>query len=191
MSLSLLPNVLTIFRMIVVGPIVYTLLTGQYVVAFYLAMAAAVSDLLDGYLARRFGWMTHWGGVLDPLADKFLLVSTTLTLAWLGYLPWWLVGLIVLRDVVIVTGGYYYHFRIARLATATPTNFSKWNTLFQILLVVSVMLSLAFPATEGPWIEWLVWLTALTTLASGLQYVVIWSNKAKREREKARDVQSA
>lgn len=186
MTLSLLPNVLTIFRMIVVGPIVYCLLTSHFVAAFYLAMAAAVSDLLDGYLARRFGWMTHWGGVLDPLADKFLLVFTTLTLAWLGHLPWWLVGLIVLRDVVIVTGGYYYHFRIARLATATPTQFSKWNTLCQILLVVSVMLGLAFPQSSGPWTTWLVYLAAVMTLASGLQYVVIWSRKAKRETERKR-----
>lgn len=186
MTLSLLPNVLTIFRMIVVGPIVYTLLTGQFVTAFYLAMAAAASDLLDGFLARRFGWMTHWGGVLDPLADKFLLVSTTLTLAWLGHLPWWLVVLIVARDVTIVVGGYYYHFRIARLVTATPTQFSKWNTLCQILLVVSVMLGLAFPQWAGPWTIWLVYLTAVTTLASGLHYVVIWSRKAKHERGRKR-----
>lgn len=182
MSLSLLPNVLTIFRMIVVGPIVYTLLTEQFKVAFYLAMAAGVSDLLDGYLARRFGWMTHWGGVLDPLADKLLLVSTTLTLGWLGHLPWWLVGLIVLRDLIIVVGGYYYHFRIARLVTATPTQFSKWNTLCQILLVVSVMLGLAFPQWSGPWITVLIYLTAAMTLASGMHYVVIWSRKARRER---------
>jgi cardiolipin synthase len=187
MSLSLLPNVLTIFRIIVVGPIVLCLLAAQYRCAFYLAMAAGVSDLLDGYLARRFGWMTHWGGVLDPLADKFLLVSTTLTLAWLGFLPWWLVGLIVLRDVTIVCAGYYYHFRIARLATALPTQFSKWNTLCQILLVVSVMLGLAFPQSSGPWITWLVYLTAATTLASGMQYAVIWSRKAKRERQKRRN----
>ena len=184
MSLRLLPNVLTIFRMIVVGPIVYCLLTGEYRIAFFLAMAAGLSDLLDGFLARRFGWMTHWGGVLDPLADKFLLVSTTLTLGWLGYLPWWLVALIVIRDVVIVVGGYYYHFRIARLATATPTEFSKWNTLFQILLVVSVMLGLAFPSWSWPWTTWLVYLTAITTVASGLHYVVIWSNKARHERQR-------
>ena len=180
MSLSLLPNVLTIFRMIVVGPIVYCLLTSEFVTAFYLAMAAGVSDLLDGFLARRFGWMTHWGGVLDPLADKFLLVSTTLTLGWLGHLPWWLVLLIVLRDVTIVCAGYYYHFRIARLATAIPTEFSKWNTLCQILLVVSVMLGLAFPQWSGPWTLVLVYLTAITTLASGLQYAFIWWRKARK-----------
>lgn len=186
MSLRLLPNVLTIFRMIVVGPLVYTLLTEQYVAAFYLAMAAGVSDLLDGFLARRFGWMTHWGGVLDPLADKLLLVTTTLTLAWLGHLPWWLVILIAARDVTIVFYGYYYHFRIARLATATPTQFSKWNTLFQILLVVSVMLGLAFPSWSGPWTTWLVYLTAATTFASGLHYAVVWSRKSRLQKEQKR-----
>jgi cardiolipin synthase len=184
MSLRLLPNVLTIFRMIVVGPIVYLLLKGQYKFAFYLAMAAGISDLLDGFLARRFGWMTHWGGVLDPLADKFLLVSTTLTLAWLGHLPWWLVMLIVARDLMIVFYGYYYHFRIARLVTATPTEFSKWNTLCQIVLVVCVMLGLAFPGLSGPWITWLIYLTAITTVASWIHYAVIWSRKSRLEKQR-------
>ena len=96
---------------------------------------------------------------------------------------WWLVGLIVLRDLIIVIGGYYYHFRIARLATATPTEFSKWNTLCQILLVVSVMLGLAFPSWTGPWTTWLVYLTAATTLISGVHYWVIWSQKAKQVKQ--------
>ncbi len=93
--------------------------------------------------------------------------------------------------MVIVCGGYYYHFRIARLATATPTQFSKWNTLCQILLVVSVMLGLAFPPWAGPWTTWLVYLTAAMTLASGLHYVVIWSRKAKKERERKQVGQQA
>lgn len=181
MSLRLLPNVLTLFRMVAVAPIVYWLLTGRYVAAFLLAVFAGLSDLLDGYLARRFGWMTHFGGVLDPLTDKLLLVSTTLTLAWLGELPWWLVGLIVLRDLVIVSGGAYYHYRIARIVTAEPTQLSKWNTFVQILLIVTVMFGLAFPAGQGPWVSVLVLLAAATTAASGVQYVVIWSGRAKRK----------
>ena len=98
--------------MLSVGPIIYWLLTGSYTAAFILAVFAGISDLLDGYLARKFGWITHFGGVLDPLTDKLLLVSTTLTLAWLGYLPWWLVFLVVLRDLIIVLGGLYYHYQI-------------------------------------------------------------------------------
>ncbi len=181
MSLRLLPNALTLFRMVAVAPIVYWLLTGRHTAALVLGVFAGISDLLDGFLARRFGWMTHFGGVLDPLTDKLLLVSTTLTLAWLGHLPWWLVALVVLRDCVIVAGGFYYHYRIARIVTAEPTNLSKWNTFAQILLVVAVMLGLAFPAAQGAWTEALIVIVALTTLASGVQYVAIWSGRARRQ----------
>ena len=182
MSLHLLPNFLTLFRMVSVGPIVYWLFTGSYRAAFVLCVFAGISDLLDGYLARRFGWMTHFGGVLDPLTDKLLLVSTTLTLAWLGYLPWWLVGLVVLRDIVIVLGGFYYHYRVAQITSAEPTILSKWNTLLQILLVVTVMLGLAFPAWSGPFSTWLVYVVAITTIASGTQYVSIWALRARKHR---------
>jgi cardiolipin synthase len=166
--------------MLAVGPLVYCLLTGRFQTAFVLAVFAGISDLLDGYLARRYGWMTHFGGVLDPLTDKFLLVSTTLTLAWLEQLPWWLVVIVVLRDLVIVAGGLCYHYLVARITAARPTTLSKWNTLMQILLVVAVMLNLAFPHFSGPWIHWLMYTVAATTIASGVQYVVIWSLRARR-----------
>lgn len=182
MSLRLLPNVLTLFRMLAVGPIVYGLLTGRYRAAFVLAVLAGVSDLLDGFLARRFGWMTHFGGVLDPLTDKLLLVCTTLTLAWLGHLPWWLFGLVVLRDLVIVCGGFYYHYRIEPIAAAEPTVLSKWNTFAQIALVVVIMIGLAFPSWQGPWIHGLIAVVAFTTVASGVQYVAIWSGRARKVR---------
>jgi cardiolipin synthase len=183
MNMSLLPNILTLFRMLSVGPIIYWLLTGSYTAAFILAVFAGISDLLDGYLARKFGWMTHFGGVLDPLTDKLLLVSTTLTLAWLGYLPWWLVFLVVLRDLIIVLGGLYYHYQILKITTSEPTKLSKWNTFLQILLIVLVMLNLAYASVPEHWIQWLIYLVAATTIASGLQYVIIWSlraNKVKR-----------
>ena len=182
MKLHLLPNLLTLFRMFSVGPIVFWLLTGEFRAAFVLAVFAGISDLLDGYLARRYGWVTHFGGVLDPLTDKLLLVSTTLTLAWLGQLPWWLVALVVLRDLVIVIGGLYYHYLIARITGSTPTTFSKWNTLLQILLIVSVMFGLAYPQWAGSWTDWLVYIVAVTTVASGIQYVVLWSGRARRLR---------
>jgi cardiolipin synthase len=182
MSLRLLPNILTIFRMVSVGPIVYWLFTGSYKAAFILGVFSGISDLLDGFLARRFGWTTHFGGVLDPLTDKLLLISTTFTLAWLGHLPWWLFLLVVLRDVVIVLGGFYYHYRIAQITSAEPTTLSKWNTLAQIVLVVVVMLGLAFPSWSSPLSVWLVYVTALTTVGSGLQYVAIWAKRARSVR---------
>jgi len=183
MSLRLLPNALTLFRMLAVGPIDYWLLTGDNEAALVLTVFAGISDLLDGYIARRFGWMTHFGGVLDPLTDKLLLVSTTLTLAWLGHLPWWLVLLVVLRDVVIVCGGLYYHNFITPIVNSHPTMLSKCNTLLQIVLIVVVMLGLVFPQTIGPWNQWLIYTVALTTVASGVQYVVMWSIKARQHHQ--------
>ncbi|MDZ4731933.1 MAG: CDP-alcohol phosphatidyltransferase family protein [Xanthomonadales bacterium] len=183
MRLNLLPNTLTLFRMLSVGPIVFLLLTGSYRSAFVVAFCAGISDLLDGYLARRFGWMTHFGGVLDPLADKLMLVSVSLTLTWLGYLPVWLVALMVFRDLLIICGAWYFHNYVAQITKATPSTLSKWNTLFQIVLVVCVMLSLAFHRFDGPWISGLIVIVAVTTVLSGAQYVMVWSAKAIRQRQ--------
>lgn len=180
MRLSLLPNVLTLLRMLAVGPLVYCLLTGRYQTAFVLTVFAGISDLLDGYLARRYGWMTHFGGVLDPLTDKLLLVTTMLVLAWLQQLPWWLVLMVVLRDLVIVSGALCYHYLVAKITSARPTLLSKWNTLVQIVLIVTVMFNLAFPYFSGSWMHWLMYTVAVTTIASGIQYVVIWSLRARR-----------
>jgi cardiolipin synthase len=178
-GLHLLPNALTLFRMLSVGPIVYLLLTGRYRAAFVVVLCAGISDLLDGFLARRFGWMTHFGGILDPLADKLMLVTVSITLAWLGYLPAWLVALMVLRDLLIIGGAWYYHNYVARITAASPSILSKWNTLFQIMLVVLVMWSLAFGAIDGAWITGLVSIVALTTFLSGAQYVRVWSKRAR------------
>ncbi len=178
MSLRLLPNTLTLFRMLSVGPVVYLLLTGHYRAAFVVVFCAGISDLLDGYLARRFGWMTHFGGILDPLADKLMLVTVSITLAWLGYLPAWLVVLMVLRDLLIVGGAWYFHYYVAPITAASPSLLSKWNTLFQILLVVVVMGSLAFGVIDGYWTSGLISIVAVTTFLSGAQYVLVWSKRA-------------
>lgn len=178
-GLHLLPNALTLFRMLSVGPIVYLLLTAHYRAAFVVAFCAGISDLLDGFLARRFGWMTHFGGILDPLADKLMLVTVSITLAWLGYLPAWLVALMVFRDLLIIGGAWYFHHFVAPITTAAPSTLSKWNTLFQILLVVVVMGSLAFGSEAANWISGLVSIVAVSTFLSGAQYVLVWSKRAR------------
>jgi cardiolipin synthase len=181
--LHLLPNTLTLFRMLSVGPIVYLLLTGRYRSAFLVACCAGISDLLDGYLARRYGWMTHFGGVLDPLADKLLVVTVSMTLVWLGHLPVWLVCLMVFRDFLIIAGAWYFHHHVARITSATPSTLSKWNTLFQIMLVVCVMLQQAFAGFGGPWIAWLIGIVAVSTVLSGAQYVWIWTARTMQLRK--------
>lgn len=182
MNLSLLPNALTLLRMFAVGPVVYWLWVGAYRAAFILAVLAGISDLLDGYLARRFNWISRFGGALDPLTDKFFLISTAGMLTLLGQFPWWLFTLVILRDGLIIAGAFYYHYRVTRIAWADPTRLSKLNTFLQILLVTGLMWGLAFAGAEQRWVQGLVYVVAASTLASGLQYVIIWSLKAREHR---------
>lgn len=177
MNLSFLPNLLTIGRMLVVPPMVWLLLTGQYQWALALAIFAGLSDLLDGWLARRFGWQSRFGSFADPLADKFLMMAAYITLASLGHLPWWLVGMVIFRDLVIVGGGMFYHLRFEKVV-AEPTQLSRFNTFCQVFLMWFVLVRLAgvpFPpeAQIG-----LVWLVGFMTVVTLVQYVWIWSMRA-------------
>lgn len=179
-GVSNIPNLLTVGRILTVPPLVWLLLNGQYQWALALAVAAGGTDLLDGWLARRFGWQSRFGGLADPLADKFLLVASYITLAWLTYLPWWLVALVLLRDLVIVIGGVIYHF-VFENVKAEPTRLSKFNTACQVGLMWYVLIRLAmgerFPLPEP--VEYaLIALVAVMTAITLLQYVWVWSNKA-------------
>ena len=174
-----LPNLLTALRLVLVPPILVLLVQGGYGTALALAIVAGVSDALDGWLARRFGWQSRIGGILDPLADKLLLVGTYVTLGLLGHLPAWLVVLVVLRDVVIVAGAAVYHFRFETVQPE-PTQLSKINTVAQLLLVLVVMVELAggpVPVVVEAGLVWVVGALVVLTMA---QYVWIWSLRASR-----------
>ena len=98
------PNVISLGRLLSVPLTVWVILQGYFVVAFGIFVAAGVSDAVDGFLAKRFGMETELGRYLDPLADKALLVAVFITLGQMGYLPVWLVILVVSRDVLIIGG---------------------------------------------------------------------------------------
>jgi cardiolipin synthase len=174
-----LPNVLTGLRLLLVPPILVLLVRGVYDWALTLAIVAGVSDALDGWLARRFGWQTRIGGILDPLADKLLLVGTYVTLGALGDLPIWLVVLVVLRDVVIVTGAAVFHFRFEAVQPE-PTQLSKLNTAFQLLLALVVMLALAGAPVPNAMQTGLVAIVGVLVVVTMAQYVWIGSTRALR-----------
>jgi cardiolipin synthase len=178
MSFSLIPNAVTISRMLAVPPLVWLLIAGQYQWALAVAIFAGLSDLLDGWLARRYGWQSEFGGVADPLADKLLMVASYLTLAALGYLPWWLVLLVILRDVALVIGGLIYHFRFSRFE-ALPTQLSRFNTFCQVFLMWFVLIRLAgFPLPPEGQLG-LEWLVAVLTFLTLVQYSWVWGFKAR------------
>jgi cardiolipin synthase len=138
---------------------------------------AGFSDGLDGLLAKRYGWQTRLGSLLDPLADKMLLVSCFVTLGWLGDIPLWLVATVVARDVVILSGALAYHFLLEKVS-GEPTIISKLNTLVQILLVILVIFDHAIGGVPQWLLNSLIWFVLGTTVLSGVQYVVAWSGKA-------------
>ncbi len=186
MNWSWLPNALTVGRILAVPPLVFLLLTEQYPLALAVAIFAGLSDLVDGWLARRFDWQSRFGSLADPAADKLLMMASYLTLAWLTYLPWWLVALVIFRDLVIVIGGWVYHRWFERLE-AQPTQLSRFNTFAQVFLMWYVLIYLAgFPLPpEGQvGLEWMVVVLGVATL---VQYVWLWSLKAaaisRRRRE--------
>jgi cardiolipin synthase (CMP-forming) len=172
-----IPNLISVIRIFLTLPIVWLMLEHRFGWVLFLFAVAGISDALDGYLAKHYGWRSRLGGLLDPLADKVLLVSCFLSLGWLGFLPVWLVLLVLLRDLVIVTGALVYNFTIAELE-AEPSLISKFNTLIQILLVLTVVLNHGLLPLPALLLETLVWLTLLTTLLSGGDYVWEWSRKA-------------
>jgi cardiolipin synthase len=181
-----LPNLISAGRIVLVGPIVWSLLQREFTLAIWLFLVAGASDGLDGFLAKRFGWSSRLGGILDALADKFLLVSTFVCLWWLGLFPWWLVLAVLVRDLVIVTGAVVYNFRIEAVQPE-PSGISKLNTFLQIALAAAGVLQLGFDLLPGWVIPVLVWLVMATILLSGADYVAEWTRRARRGTELPRD----
>ncbi|MBT3967726.1 MAG: CDP-alcohol phosphatidyltransferase family protein [Gammaproteobacteria bacterium] len=174
-----IPNLITLLRMIMVLPIIWLLAHGYFVESLYLFALAGMSDGLDGFLAKRMGWQSRLGSILDPLADKMLLVSTTIMLAWVGLIPLWLVAVIVLRDLLIVVGGTLYHYRIGAY-DMTPSIVSKINTFTQISYVLGVIMVEAAGWSVAAEMEVVTYVVLTTTLLSGADYVWTWGWLAYR-----------
>ncbi len=172
-----LPNLICLVRIALVVPVVVALRDGNYYLALALFMVAAVSDGLDGFLAKHFRWTSELGKFLDPLADKLLLVASFITASWVGILPWWLAAAAIARDVVIGLGALIYRLWFGPLH-GNPTILSKINTLLQILVVCVAVLHAANAVPPAAVLAALVWATLLTTLASGAHYVWQFVNRA-------------
>lgn len=172
-----LPNLITIARMVAVVPLVWLLMNERYAAGLIVALVAGASDAIDGYLAKRNGWESRVGGILDPLADKLLLLCSYIVLAAQGILPAWLVMMILARDVIIIAGGLGFHYLVARVEPE-PTLISKLNTFFQILLVLAILVHLATIPLPGHTIDVLITIVTLTTIISGVHYVGVWGRRA-------------
>lgn len=168
-----IPNIITVFRIFLVPLVVWLMLDGRMQTAFILFVIAGLSDGLDGYLAKKYGWRTELGAYLDPLADKALLVSIFVVLGLFSHLPMWLVIAVVSRDILIV-GGILLSWGLARPVTVRPLLISKVNTVGQIVLAATVLGSLGFGLGLDTVKMTLIWITGGLTIASAGTYLVYW-----------------
>ena len=171
-----IPNLISILRIVLVVPIAYYLWNQNYSIALLLFLIGGLSDGLDGFLARRYHWETELGVILDPMGDKLMMLMAYLLLGWHNLLAWWLVGLVISRDLIIVIGTLLYRKFIGE-AKLKPLFISKLNTVLQIVLVLFIMLSQVI--TLPPLVvESFLWMVVVTTLMSGYAYIDEWGKRA-------------
>jgi len=167
-----IPNLLTLLRIILVPVIVIFLIQEQFLNAAIAFIAAALTDALDGFIARSLGQQTTLGAYMDPIADKALLASSFVTLSVLHAVPGWLAVIVISRDVIIVMG-ILVLFLMSVPVRIRPTVISKITTAVQLITVLTVLFDLSFPdIIWDVWLAALFVLTAVFTVASGLNYMM-------------------
>jgi len=172
-----LPNLICVVRIALVWPVIALLYARNYPLAMLLFAIAAVSDGLDGYLAKRFNWTSELGKVLDPAADKLLLVGVFVSATWLGLVPRWLTASAVARDVLIALGAGVYRAWFGPLH-GRPTFPSKINTALQLAYLLCVMAGRAFGVPSPAALTAFALATLVMTLLSGADYVVTFTRRA-------------
>ena len=172
-----IPNIITGLRILLVVPIVWGLLHEEFALALVLYAIAGVSDGLDGVLARRYGWTSGLGSVLDPMADKLLQVSSYIVLGFMQHLPGWLVVAVIVRDVVIVSGAFAYYQLFGHYDMA-PTLSSKINTALQTILIFTALFSIAVYALPSIVLTVLIYSVLVSVIVSGVAYVYVWTRRA-------------
>jgi cardiolipin synthase len=185
--LRFIPNALCILRMVLVAPVAWLLVQHQFEMTLALFAFAAATDGLDGFLAKRFGWTSELGKILDPLADKILLVSVFLTLGLMDLIPLWLALVAIGRDVTITAGAIAYN-ALYGYPHGRPTWASKLNTLCQIVFLLLVVASHAVGYVPQHVVMTIGALVFVTTVVSGIDYVITYSRKALEASRQRRGV---
>jgi cardiolipin synthase len=180
-----LPNVITLLRLLAVPVVAWLILHERWEAACWLFLAAAVSDGIDGLLARWLNQMTPLGAALDSVADKALGLVTLVMLTQVGAIPLWVTLAILLRDTVIMLGALSYRGMAGHLEIH-PTWLGKTHMFAEFTLLALVLGGLAELLVLEDWRVPLYAAVFGIAVASGMQYVWIWGAKARRERETAR-----
>lgn len=173
-----LPNLLTVTRILTIPGFLILLLNGYTSWALALFVAGGITDALDGAIARLTNTKTELGAILDPLADKLLLLSSFCVLAVMSRVPSWLVVLVVMRDVILLAGYFTLFVVSGERMAVRPSVIGKATTFFQLASVTVVLLGFAWPNSTTSGVRTALFaVTGAATAVSGVQYVargLIW-----------------
>ena len=175
------PNLLTLARIGLVPLLLVLLQDKQYLLSLIVFITAGITDGLDGFIAKRFNARTQLGAILDPLADKALLVSSYVMLSIMQLIPFWLVVAVVFRDIIIVCG-YLIMVLFFGSVKMQPLRISKINTVLQISFIIIVLAALAGIQELSVLIPAVSYAVFVSSVASGCAYVYIWAVKPPQER---------
>jgi cardiolipin synthase len=168
-----IPNLISLGRIMLVPVVVWTIILGEMRAAFFLFLAAGVSDAVDGFLAKRFRMASELGAYLDPLADKALIVSIYVALGVAGALPISLVILVVSRDIMIISG-FMLSWLVGKPMPVKPLPVSKANTVAQIFLATLVLAEHGFGFNAALVSDIAIGQVAILTLLSIGFYLAEW-----------------
>ncbi|WP_344795108.1 CDP-alcohol phosphatidyltransferase family protein [Litoribacillus peritrichatus] len=174
---SWLPNALTVLRCLLVVPVAWFIHQQNFVAALVTFGVAGFTDGLDGYIARKYHWQSYIGAILDPLADKLLMMVSFISLTFIGLVPFWLMIVVVIRDLVIVAGAALFRW-LHGPYMMSPSISGKVSTFLQILLVLWLLVEQALSLEGGPITVLMIWFTLVVAVISGLEYIVVWYRKS-------------
>jgi len=167
-----IPNLLSIVRIFLMYPMLSFIAQENYLYALFVFALASASDGLDGYLARTMNWQTDLGKILDPIADKVLLIGTILVLWMNSYIPLFVLSVFVFRDFMIIVGAAF-HMTVYGTTAPNPNIFGKFTTFVHIAYIIAVFLDIILLTNlTNIYIDLSITLITVTSL---LLYVVSWS----------------
>ena len=175
--LRLIPNALTLLRLLLALPVGWLILREQFAPALAVGIVAGLTDAVDGWLARRLNAYSRFGAALDPVADKTLMFVVFISMAIVGLVPWFVAAVVIIRDLVILAGATAYHGLIDELELE-PTALSKSNTFVQIGYCILVLAGALLPAIPEALLIASTLLVIAVSVISGIDYVISWSRRA-------------
>jgi cardiolipin synthase (CMP-forming) len=177
------PNLITGLRFALIPVLAVLLITRRYEAAFGVFVVSAISDLADGFIARRWNLATRFGAIADPVADKLTMLAVALVLASQALLPVWVAAAIVARDILIVAGALAFQLLIGR-AEMAPSRLSKFNTVLEFTVLAALLADAALVVEATAWVAPLFVVLMATIVASGAHYVWVWGSRAWRARQR-------